>query len=224
MWMPRPSSRATASARRPRCRPRGPVPGGGREHADRAVEAGSASPARSRVPSASSASRPGLELLGHVGPGDRLPRLERRDWTRAACRVFRRTGSTPSAAHSAAIRSSSAAPPSRTKQRAAPRAVPVSSTATRMTESRSSSERTLRAIDDSSRSRSSASWSADAERARSSASAASAATVRSGPSSSVENARCSGSSRPRARRSPARRRPGGRRPRCGHRPPGRRPC
>ena len=195
MWMPRPSSlrdglgeRDLGLAPRARCLP---VDG---EHADRAVERGDRGREhRARAEPEQRLERLALELLGARRPRRRSSRVSTGEVGRGqqAARLRACTSSTPSAAHSAAIRSSPASLPSRTKQRAAPRAVPASSTATRMTESRSSSERTLRAIDDSRRSRSSASSSADAERARSRASAASAATVRSGPSSSGENARCS---------------------------------
>ena len=194
MWMPRPSSLATDSAKRDLgLAPGARLPAGGRRarrSCGRTRRSGSRAPSGCRARAAPRASSPSSSSATSA-QATVFPVSTARFDAGSMPASSARTSSTPSAAHSAAIRSSSASPPSRTRQRAAPRAVPASSTATRMTESKSSSERTLRAIDDSSRSRSSASSSADAERARSSASAASAATVRSGPSSSGENARCS---------------------------------
>ena len=122
-------------------------------------------------------------LRAYVADGDRSPLAgreirDRKPVVRGADR------DEASASHSARIGIGPPGSPSRRKQRLTPMALPVSSTATRRTASRSSSDRTLRPIDATRRSRSSASASALADRARSNASAVSAARAWSSASSS----------------------------------------
>ena len=195
MWMPRPSSPATASASaisRARSTARC-LAGGAASTPIVRSKRRSASPAPSRCRAREQTPRClALEL--------RWPRPPRRPSSRvssgavgrrqppASPRADRRR---PSAAHSASIRrlpafarragrSSARAPRARARLLDARRGGPRRGRAPSAPCARSTRR---------SRSRSSASWSAEAERARSSASAASAATVRSGPSSSGENAR-----------------------------------
>ena len=191
MWTPIPSSRATASA--------SPI--------SDAVQAWASGRCRASTPIIRSRTTIGV---ANAEP-EPSPRKSSRsspsnsDWTSAIATVLPLraarfetgsrsasgwpTGVSPSAAHSASIDRPWPTSPRRTKHRESPTARANSSTATCRSASRSSSDRTFWAIDETSRSRSSASWSAEADRARSSATAASDASVRSGPSSSGENAR-----------------------------------